>query len=68
MPPTPEILVSDEEDPREDWKELTPAGRTSARRSLELLMERRALQRRLQDTFDEPGAVWNDPDWERSWR
>ncbi|MFP4079761.1 MAG: PA3496 family putative envelope integrity protein [Ectothiorhodospira sp.] len=68
MSPTPEILVTDEEDPREEWKDTGAASRSSARRSLERLMERRALQRRLQDTFDEPGSAWNDPDWERPWR
>lgn len=40
-----------------------PAGRASARRSLELYLEKKALRRRLQDTFSDAGNDLDELGW-----
>ncbi|SEQ12401.1 hypothetical protein SAMN05421693_11756 [Ectothiorhodospira magna] len=56
-------LLADDEDDSVDWKESDSSPRLSARRSLELLLERRALKRQLEDTFDENNSGPVDLDW-----
>ncbi|MCG5513552.1 PA3496 family putative envelope integrity protein [Ectothiorhodospira shaposhnikovii] len=63
MARAPDSLLADDEDDSVDWKESDSSARLSARRSLELLLERRALKRQLEDTFDENGSGLQDLDW-----
>ncbi|MCG5516017.1 MULTISPECIES: PA3496 family putative envelope integrity protein [unclassified Ectothiorhodospira] len=59
---SPDILLGDDEEPGFDWKDSESPTRLSARHSLELYLERKALRRRLEDTFDE--APLNDGEWD----
>ncbi|EHQ52131.1 hypothetical protein ECTPHS_05536 [Ectothiorhodospira sp. PHS-1] len=63
MARAPDSLLADDEDDSVDWKESDSSARLSARRSLELLLERRALKRQLEDAFDENGSGLQDLDW-----
>lgn len=56
------LIYEDEEN--FEWKQDTSINqRRDARRSLELYLERKALRRQLEDTFDENASSLNDLDW-----
>ncbi len=56
-------LIYDDEENFE-WKpDASTSQRRDARRSLELYLERKALKRQLEDTFDENANSLNDLDW-----
>ncbi|WP_006787544.1 PA3496 family putative envelope integrity protein [Thiorhodospira sibirica] len=56
------LIYEDEEN--FEWKQDTSINqRRDARRSLELYLERKALKRQLEDTFDENASSLNDLDW-----
>lgn len=59
-----DILTMDDELDSPEWKqENTEAPRTTARRSLERLLEKRALRRQLEDAFGDDSYTLNDLDW-----
>ncbi|OOG22828.1 hypothetical protein B1C78_13800 [Thioalkalivibrio denitrificans] len=59
-----DILTMDDEFESPEWRQETPeTPRTDARRSLERLLEKRALRRQLEDTFGDENYALNDLDW-----
>ena len=59
-----DILTMDDEFESPEWRQETPeAPRTDARRSLERLLEKRALRRQLEDTFGDNSHALNELDW-----
>lgn len=59
-----DILTLDDELDSPEWKqETTQSSRTTARRSLERLLEKRALRRQLEDTFGDDSHALNELDW-----
>lgn len=65
MGTTDESLLPDDEDRLPEWKpsNSNAVARLDARRSLELIMERKALRKRLKDTFDEGPTDLDDLGW-----
>lgn len=51
------------EEPETLQENERPSGRASARRSLELYLEKQALRRRLQDTFSDASADLDELGW-----
>ncbi|TVQ74505.1 MAG: hypothetical protein EA372_02420 [Chromatiaceae bacterium] len=57
-----DAVMADDDEPAFDWRDEESPKRLSARRSLELYLERKALRRRLEDTFDD--GPLNDGEWD----
>ncbi|WP_018231857.1 PA3496 family putative envelope integrity protein [Thioalkalivibrio thiocyanodenitrificans] len=55
--------MDDELDSPEWTQETNAAPRTTARRSLERLLEKRALRRQLEDTFGDDSHALSELDW-----
>lgn len=55
-------LLLDEEEDGFDWKESGKTPSRSARRSLELYLERKALRRQIKDTFSQDDVA-DELDW-----
>jgi hypothetical protein len=59
-----EFPTTDDELDSPEWtQETNVAPRTTARRSLERLLEKRALRRQLEDTFGDNSHALNELDW-----